>query len=130
MKATETKLGIINVLGETTTTLKESEKELIENLFELKYEAEEQINSLCESGLIDASDWGITYLKGKSFDYMMYDGKIITDTKGGTDGGNYNHKLAPTNYPKLVEFVLKSADIIKGMQDELQEKIEKINAQL
>jgi hypothetical protein len=130
METTVTKLEMINALGENTSALKESKKDLIEKLFDVQNEAAAQINSLCQNGLIDASEWGITYQEGKLYNYMLYNDEMITKSTGGFDCGDYNYRIAPTNYPKLVEFVLKSADIIKGMQDELQEKIEKINAQL
>jgi hypothetical protein len=124
------KLEIIEALGENTTALKEKKKELIERLFEIQKASEKQIQILRKKGLIDISEWGVSFLERRYNDYMMYDREIIDQYGGRYDGGDFNEWVPPTNYEKLLEFVLKSTDIIKGMQSELADKLENINAHL
>ena len=121
-----TKLEIINALGETTSTLSLRKKDLLEKLFEVQYAAEKEIINLKQHGLIDVSEWGVTFLERKYNNYMMYDGCIIDQDGGRYDGGDFNEWVPATDYKKLVEFCEKSTDIIKGMQDALSEELDKI----
>lgn len=123
---TITKLEIIAALGETTSALSLRKKDLIDKLFEIQVASEKEILKLSKNNLIDITDWGVDFLERKFNDYMMYDGCIIDEFGGRYDGGDFNEWVPKTDYKKLVEFCEKSTVIIKGMQDELAEKLDKI----
>ena len=58
---------------------------------------------------------------------MMYDYKIIERSCGNYDGGDFNSYVPPTDYRKLVEFCEKSTEIIKGMQEEIENRLKEIS---
>jgi len=123
---TISKLEIIAALGETTSALSLRKKELIDKLFEIQVEAEKEISRLKENSLINIEEWDVSYLKCRYNSYMLYDGSVIEYNKGCYDGGDYNYWVPATDYKKLVEFCEKSTEIIKGMQEELAEKLDKL----
>lgn len=123
---TVSKIEIINALGETTKSLNQRKKNLIEKLFEIQEACEKEIKGINSYNLIDIEDWGVSFLKRKYNDYMMFDGEVIDEYGGRYDGGDYNEWVPNTNYRKLIEFCEKSTDIIKGMQDALSEELNKI----
>ena len=125
---TVSKIEVIKALGETTKSLNQRKKDLIEKLFEIQEACEKNIKEMMSYNLINIEDWGVSFLKRKYNDYMMFDGEIIDAYGGRYDGGDYNQWVPATNYVKLVEFVEKSEDIIKGMQEELSEKLDKIES--
>lgn len=120
---TISKLEIIKALGEKTNELKKRKEVLIEKLFDIQTEAESQIKTLQAHGLIEISDWGVSFLKRRYNDYMTYNDCVIDKSGGRYDGGDFNQWVPPTDYKMLLEFCEKSVDIIKGMQDELNEKL-------
>jgi hypothetical protein len=123
MKAIK-KLEIIKALGETTSALKIKKAELIEDLFKIKYAAEKQILELSDKNFIDLSDYGISYLND-DYDYMMFDGKLIERLSGNC--GDFNNYVPQTDFKKLVEFCEKSTEIIKGMQEEVDNRLKEIS---
>lgn len=127
MEATITKLELINALGETTKLLKESRKALIEKLFEVQIAAEKEIIALCEQELITPEDWGVSWLKCRYNNYFCYNGKVIEESYGRYDGGDFNSWVPATDYNQLIEFVKYSQSIIKGMQSALSERIDSVN---
>ena len=126
MKAIK-KLEIIKAIGETTSALKIKKAELIEDLFKIKYAAEKQILELSSYDFINLEDYGISYLKCKYNDYMMYDYKIIERSCGNYDGGDFNFYVPPTNYRKLVEFCKSADKIIREMQEEVKNRLKDIS---
>jgi len=125
-----TKLQIIEALSEKTIMLSERKSVLIDKLFEVQIAAGEEIKKLCQHGFIDPESWGVSWLKLRYNDYMMYDGMMIEYSTGGYDGGDFNSPKPPTCYPKLIEFVSLSTEIIESMQRELDEKLNKIEQTL
>ena len=123
---TISKIEIINALCKTTKALSERKSELIEELFDIQTACETEIIKLKSHGLIDITDWGVSFLECKYNNYMMYDGCIIDKYGSRYDGGDYKEWVPATDYKKLVEFCEKSQDIIKGMQDALSEELNKI----
>ena len=121
------KVEIIEALGETTSALKIKKEELIEDLFEVQEAAEKQILELSSYDFINLEDYGISYLKCKYNDYMMYDYKIIERSFGNYDGGDFNFYVPPTNYKKLVEFCKSADKIIREMQKEVKNKLKDIS---
>lgn len=125
---TISKKEIIVALGEKTTALNQKKDELVEELFEIQCLAEKQIKRLNSEGIIDISEWGISFLQRKYNDYMMYEGCIIDKFGGRYDGGDFNEWVPETNYKKLIEFCEKADAIIAGMQEAFEEKIASIKA--
>ena len=126
MKAIK-KVETIEALGETTSALKIKKAELIEDLFEVQEAAAKQISELSAYDFINLEDYGISYLKCKYNDYMMFCGKIIERSCGKYDGGDFNFYVPPTDYRKLVEFCEGSIEIIKGMQEEVDNRLKEIS---
>ena len=121
-----TKIQIIEALGETTTALQRRKKDLVEDLFEVQQLCEKEILSLSSHSLIDISDWGIGFCKGKYNSYMTYNGQVIDKFGGRYDGGDFNSWISATDYNALIEFVSKCDEIIKGMQAALLEILDNI----
>ena len=127
---TITKQQMIEALGEKTTSLSLRKNELIDKLFDIQVAAEKQIRELSELGFIDIENWGISYLRLRYNDYLLYEGELIEYSTGGYDGGDFNSPKPLTNYPKLINFVLNSVSIIESMQKELEERLNKIEAKI
>ena len=122
-----TKIQIIEALGETTTALSKRKKDLVESLFEVQYLCEKEILSLSSHNLIDISDWGIGFCKGKYNSYLTYNGKVIDKFGGRYDGGDFNSWIPAPDYNALIEFVEKCPEIIKGMQEALTEVLDNVS---
>lgn len=119
---------MIEALGEKTSALRIKKAELIQDLFEIQRAAEKQILELSSRNFINLeNNYGISYLKCKYNNYMMFDGEIIESSRGKYDGGDFNYYVPPTNYKKLVDFCRKSTDIIKDMQDKVEDILKDIS---
>lgn len=122
-----TKLQIIKSLGEKTTSLSLRKKDLIDKLFDIQVESEKQIKELSSTGLINIDDWGVSFLKRKYNDYLMYEGRVIDCYGGRYDGGDFNEFVPSCDYQKLLKFCENSNEIIKGMQDAVSEELVRIS---
>lgn len=127
---TITKKQMIEALNEKTSSLSLRKNELIDKLFEIQVTAEKQIKELDSFGFINMEDWGISYLRLRYNDYLLYEGELIEYSTGGYDGGDFNSPKPLTNHSKLVDFVLNSVNIIESMQKELEEKLNNIEAKI
>ena len=121
-----TKFEIIEALSEKTKMLSKRKSELISLLFEAQKAAELQILKLAEHDIIDIEEWDIDYIEGKYENHMTYKHDVISTSGGFYDRGDFNYWIPPCNYKRLVEFVLKSEQIISGMQKQLEENLNKI----
>jgi hypothetical protein len=123
-----TKIQIIEALGETTTALSKRKKELINELFDVQQTAEKAIIELSSHNLIDISDWGVGFCKGKYNSYMTYNGHVIDKFGGKYDGGDFNSWIPTPDYNSLIEFVEKCPEIVKDMQEALSEVLDKVSS--
>ena len=125
MKAT--KIQIIEALGETTALSKRKE-ELINELFDVQQTAEKAILELSSHNLIDISDWGVGFYKGKYNSYMTYNGVVIDKFGGKYDGGDFNSWIPAPDYNALIKFVERCPEIIEGMQEALSKVLDKVSS--
>ena len=123
-----TKIQIIEALGETTTALSKRKDELINDLFSVQQVCEKEILELSTHNLIDISDWGVGFCKGKYNSYMTYNGHVIDKFGGKYDGGDFSSWIPAPDYNSLIEFVEKCPEIIKGMQEVLSEVLDKVSS--
>ena len=107
-----TKLELINALNEKTTALNLRKEQLLDKVFDLVKQTENQINELKKSNLIDCSKWkvqwdnNILYYCGKCIDYTCYE------------------RFKNISY--VLDFCKDSNIIIEEMQKELENKLNEL----